>query len=104
MNTQETPEFPPCEICGKPSVGWGRDLQETEPVEGKDGQMWATWKPLGEPHWHCQEHEYKPKSKFLDDTWWYGPEPIWVEYNGKKLPPLWTHERRVPESELGERG
>ena len=45
-----------CDICGKPATNSARDIQELEPIEGKDGRLWANWQGIGEWKFGCDEH------------------------------------------------
>jgi hypothetical protein len=43
----------PCEVCGKPSVVWIRDILRREDDPSSN---WAKFEPDGPPHFFCAEH------------------------------------------------
>ena len=49
-------DSPACDICGEPATHGARDLRETEPIEDKDGRLWANWESDSPWRWRCDEH------------------------------------------------
>jgi len=62
----ETHDF--CEICGAPATAASIDSKEGEPVKGKDGRLWATWKKDGAAHFRCDAHPHYPIITWDDGT------------------------------------
>jgi hypothetical protein len=71
-----------CDACGAPATHQIKDLHETEPVQDKDGQWWATWEPFGDLQAGCAEHPVEPAKHYKTGRTHVGELPIEVWNRG----------------------